>query len=411
MFPEDYENRMLEAIYEYNRIPLWIYNEKLKPKKSYFTVSPSAIAEKLSSHIDQTILKIANPDFDILSYENELYYCFSFRYGKERYYLMGGPILISGFFHPAVLKSLSFASRMNIKELEALAEMLPVLSLTPFCSALRTMMLLLKKEAPNIEEISNYRYSSLQDSLQRTFVHELFENREEDREHTPYSQELAILHCVREGNVEQLKSTFKALPETKYGNMSSNPLRQLFYGCIAATTLVTRYAIEGGMEEEAAFTLSDVYIKKMENCRTLFELNLLNEKMAVDFTLQVAKAKAAKQPVYSEPVSKCMEYIFLNIHNRISLDSLSKEVNLTPKYLSWLFHRETGMTLSAFIEEKRIQEAKNLLIYSNYSYNQISNYLSFNSQSYFISVFKKNTGITPKEYRRSFSRSSWEVKK
>jgi AraC-like DNA-binding protein len=131
--------------------------------------------------------------------------------------------------------------------------------------------------------------------------------------------------------------------------------------------------------------------------------------MAVDFTEQVAKVKTSNQTKYTEPKAKCIDYIFLNIHEKITLNTLAKEVNLTSKYLSFLFHKETKQTLSSFIEDRKINEAKNLLIYSQYSYSQISNDLSFNSHSYFISVFKKKVGMTPKDYRLRYSKSSWEV--
>ena len=273
------------------------------------------------------------------------------------------------------------------------------MTLASFSSQLRLLMRLLNRDPLTADEIGNHIYSSLQDSLKRNLTHELFENRSDLRVHTPYSYELAILNCVKEGNVAKLEATFKALPDTQYGNMSSNPLRQLFYGCIAATTLATRYAIEGGLDEETAFTLSDVYIRQMESCKTLYELNRLNEKMAVDFTEQVARIRAARQPVYTEAVARCVNYILLNIQQKITLDALADLTGLTPKYISHLFKKETGQTLSAFIETSRIEEAKNLLAYSKYSYSQISEYLSFSSHSYFISVFKKQTGVTPKDYR------------
>lgn len=64
-----------------------------------------------------------------------------------------------------------------------------------------------------------------------------------------------------------------------------------FYASIANTTLVTRYAIEGGLNEETAFSLSDVYIRKMEQCTDVDALMKLNEQMAIEFTLRVAEAK------------------------------------------------------------------------------------------------------------------------
>jgi AraC-like DNA-binding protein len=405
-----FEKLMIQALYDYNRIPLWILNKNLELHNCFFSDIALGYKEILSAHIDRLIVKISSPNFDILCHENELYYIFAFERNNETFYLLGGPMLLSGFYHVTEMRTLSFADNMNSDELKSLVEILPVISLTSFSSCLRIMMLLLKKGALSLDEISNYKFSNLQGSLNRTFIHELFENMEDYRIHTPYSDEIAVLNCVREGNIAGLESTYKTLPQIKYGNMSNNPLRLLFYGCIANTTLVTRYAIEGGLEEETAFTLSDIYIRQMENCRTLYELNILNEKMAVDFTKRVAEAKTSKQLSFKKPISKCIDYILRNLHNKITLNTLANEVNLAPKYLSCLFRKETGQTLSSFIEDKRIHEAKNLLTYSQYSYSDISHSLSFYSQSYFISIFKRKVGMTPKEYRERNAQSNWQVR-
>ncbi len=397
------ERLVIEELYDYNRIPLWILNTNLELQHSFFSDSSHDVKEILFTHMNGLTDKILNPSFDIFFYENELYYIFDFERNHQTFYLLAGPMLLSGFYHITQMRSLSFASNMDKKDLKFLVENLPVISFTSFSSCLRIIMLLLKNDAPSLEEISNYKCASLQGSLNRTFIHALFDNREDYRLHTPYSHELAVLNCVSEGNLARLQSTYKTLPQTKYGTMSNDPLRQLFYGCIANTTLVTRYAIEGGLDEETAFTLSDVYIKQMENCKTLYELNVLNERMAIDFTQRVANAKNLNQPIYTQPVTKCIHYILRNLHTKMTLNTLAKEVNLTPKYLSSLFRKETGQTLCSFIEDKRIKEAKDLLIYSQYTYSYISHYLSFYSQSYFISVFRKNVGMTPKEYRTKYS--------
>jgi len=403
----EYEKSMIQAFFDYNRIPMWLLDNRLKLTASFFPEVSETIKKELTTYMEILVDKISNPDFDILCYENDLYYIFAFQKDYETFHLLAGPMLLSGFYHKAEMHTLSFASCFRTKDLEILVETLPVVSLSSFSSCLRIMMLFFKKEAPLLDEILNFKFSSLQGSLKRTFIYEFFENMEEGSIHTPYIEELEVLNCVRDGNVNRLETTYKTLPRIKYGHMSNNPLRQLFYGCIANTTLVTRYAIEGGLEEESAFTLSDVYIKQMENCRTLYELNTVNEKMAVDFTYRVAESKNTKQPEYIKPITQCMDYICRNIHTRVSLELLSKEVSLTPKYLSWLFRKETGQTLSSFIESQKINQAKNLLIYSRYSCNDISQYLSYYSQSYFISIFKKNVGMTPNQYRNKCSRSEW----
>lgn len=400
------EKQMLQAIYDYSRVPIWIFNEDLSVEDSYFSDTIPKLKDILSSHFKSIISEASELDFDfdILCYKNELYYMFRINRRNRTFWVLGGPMLLSGFYHVTDIKQLSFADKLDSDTLGSIDEIIPVVSFTSFSSCLRLVMLALKKKPLSPDEIGDYKFFDLQGTLDRTFIRELFENTEDYQIHTPYSHEIALLNCVKEGNLERLESTYRTLPQIKYGNMSKNPFRQLLYGCIANTTLITRFAIEGGLDEETAFTLSDVYIRQMENCTTLYELDLLNEKMAVDFTQRVAELKASKINSYSKAVKMCIDYIHKNNHNKISLEMLANNVNLTPKYLSALFNKETGQTISAYIERSRINEAKNLLVFSAYSYSQICQSLSFCSQSYFISVFKKNIGITPKEYREKYAK-------
>ena len=244
-----------------------------------------------------------------------------------------------------------------------------------------------------------------ENDIRRHLVKEQFENIETARIHTSYRQEKAILECVKAGNLELLERTYRSSPAIRYGRMtsSSSPLKQLFYGSIANTTLITRYAIEGGVDEETAFSLSDIYIKKMERCRTCEELEQLNEQMAIDFTMQVADAQKKMRSHYSTPILQTMQLIYEHSHEKILLEDLAQTVGLSPKYLSALFKKETGQTISNYILSMRIEEAKYLLTYTDYTSSQISEYLAFHSQSYFIHLFKKATSLTPNQYRSRLS--------
>lgn len=79
-----------------------------------------------------------------------------------------------------------------------------------------------------------------------SLTHEMLENEENERIHTSYAQEKAILECVSNGDIHALENTYYSLPTTVYGKMTSSnsKLKLLFYASIANTTLVTRYAIE-----------------------------------------------------------------------------------------------------------------------------------------------------------------------
>ena len=92
---------------------------------------------------------------------------------------------------------------------------------------------------------------------------------------------------------------------------------------------------------------------------------------------------------------------------KISLDALADVSGLSPSYISKLFHSETGITIAQYIQNKRIDAAKNLLIFTEYTTTDIANYLNFSSESYFINVFRRNCGLTPKKFRALHYRSNF----
>lgn len=261
------------------------------------------------------------------------------------------------------------------------------------------MALILNNRAEENEEIATRPLANMDESFTNKYSRDFAEQRHEEMGHSTYMEERVILDLVRKGQIDQLEATYRAMPEIRYGHMSSNPLRQLFYGCIANTTLVTRAAIEGGLYEETAFTLSDLYIRRMELCKTTGELSQLNEQMGLDFTQQVNRIKTSFQEEVSRPVQQCVNYIEEHFQEKITLEDLALQVHLSSNYLSQLFKKEMKRSIHTYIVRRRIEEAKRLLHYTDYSYSEISALLAFHSQSHFIQVFKKYTEMTPKIYR------------
>lgn len=76
---------------------------------------------------------------------------------------------------------------------------------------------------------------------------------------------------------------------------------------------------------------------------------------------------------------------------------------LNTDYLSRIFKKEKGISISNYIIQKRVEEAKKLLTQSTLPINTVSLYVGYSNFSYFTKMFKDNTGYAPLEYRRSFS--------
>ena len=96
----------------------------------------------------------------------------------------------------------------------------------------------------------------------------------------------------------------------------------------------------------------------------------------------------------------CIDYIQEHLDERIRMEDLCRLTSLSSAYLSRLFKKETGVAVSRYILLKKIDTARNMLLYSEYPIIRISDTLAFPSQSYFTHVFSKECGITPGEVRK-----------
>lgn len=169
------------------------------------------------------------------------------------------------------------------------------------------------------------------------------------------------------------------------------------YHLIVATAIITRLCVEAGMEMERAFRLSDFYILKLDNIYSLQEVVDLYNRMVLDFTGKMRLL--AKMAGTSQHVTDCIEYIYVHIQERVTVDDLALHTGLSPSHLSRLFKKEAGISISDYIREKKVEKAQELLRFCDFSLIEISNYLSFSSQSHFTQMFREFTGMTPKKYR------------
>ncbi|MGE7695157.1 AraC family transcriptional regulator [Lysinibacillus sp. NPDC094177] len=217
--------------------------------------------------------------------------------------------------------------------------------------------------------------------------------------HTNLYYEKILLDYVKNGRKEKLNEliNYSIVGETELGVLSKQShIRSVQNLMITGIALICRAAIEGGLNEETAFTLSDFYIQKLEDQGNLLSILSLMEEAIYDFTDRVSKSNKDK---YSATITTCQHYIDNHIYREVTLDQLAEICHLSPNYLSSLFKKEVGISISEYIQQQRIDEAKRLLTFTNYPILDIGSLLNFTDQSYFIKIFKKFTGITPKQYR------------
>lgn len=246
---------------------------------------------------------------------------------------------------------------------------------------------------------------STRKEIDQKLAYTAFLNRENNIRHHHYNEEMLQFHYLKEGDMRAVPEAVRIFSSKTMGHLSDHHIRNLKYLFVATISLVTRFAIEGGMEPETAYNLSDLYIQKMDLCETEEQITALHQEMFAHFTKQVADSRRRK--VISKPVLLCLDYIYYHLYEKITVTNLGEYVHLNPKYLSSVFKKELGITVSEYIIEKRLEAARNMLKFSEYSYSEISSILAFSSQSHFISIFKKNTGLTPAQYRNKYFRTGF----
>ena len=224
--------------------------------------------------------------------------------------------------------------------------------------------------------------------------------------HAEYNAELEFYSHIRDGNINKVRElcTESLMTKEGLGVLSADKLRNIKYHFTITTAIVARYCIEGGMEHSVAYSLSDYYIRRADELKTVEEVTDLHPIMCEDYTKRMRALR--KRKICSKPVAVCMDYICDNLHNDISLESIAEVAKLNPCYLSRIFKKEAGVGVKQYIQAKRIETAANMLVYTNYSIADISTTLAFADQSYFGQIFKKHMGVTPREYRRINFRKS-----
>jgi AraC family transcriptional regulator, transcriptional activator of pobA len=88
-----------------------------------------------------------------------------------------------------------------------------------------------------------------------------------------------------------------------------------------------------------------------------------------------------------------------NNQKNLSLSDYAKMIGITPNHLTQTVKLLTGKTSSQIVKAKQLLEIKRLLVHTNLNVSEIANQLNFEDQSYFTKSFKRETGITPLQYR------------
>ena len=215
--------------------------------------------------------------------------------------------------------------------------------------------------------------------------------------HGTWQMERQMMDAFKKGDIKAFDHATKAMSMEQIGDIGNgDPLRQAKNAGIVFTTMLSRTAIEAGVSPEGSYNMSDYYMQRIEASRFISDVYQILDEMKTVYFQRVRLVIGTKQ--YSAAVRTAIEYIHTHVSEKINLDEIAKEAGYTAYYLSGKFQKEVGESINSYIRRVKIDVARIMMETGRWNTVDIAEQLSFSSPSYFASIFRKYTGMTPTEY-------------
>lgn len=229
------------------------------------------------------------------------------------------------------------------------------------------------------------------------FMNDLSEN---EIEYSFYREQKLML-AISTGNRELLQEIWNTdypFKKSFYGNpiILDDELRSRKNGMVIRNTLCRIAAGNGGVTPIHLHYISEKYAIKIEQATSIEYLNKqLTWEMFEEYCDLVLNFSTSN---YSQTIKDIVAYIATHLNEEITLTSIADQFHINNAHLSRKFKKETGFTVSDYVNHQRVDLAKLLFQDKTKSVLEVSDQVGFNSSSYFSKTFKKITGESPVEY-------------
>jgi AraC-like DNA-binding protein len=324
------------------------------------------------------------------------------------------PVLIDEeypvYYAVVVSKKYSFIiGPVNVERKSGNKSAIPFCEYELFCEEVLLLFNLLTGEELTYSELNMKNYMSHErlEKIEKEASRLQFNYHENTKVHNPYDREVREMMGIKTGDVSGLISSIDEVFQGEYGVLSKNRLRSAKNLGIVGLAISARAAISGGMPAEEAFSINDSLILEVDKAQSIGEVENIVRYGKIKYANLVCALNEKKQE--NVIVEACKNLIFQRLHSKIIIKELANELHVSLEYLSALFKKTEQITISEYILKEKIKLSRNLLIYSEYSIEEIGLYLGFSSQSHFGKVFKKYTGVTPNMYRKRNAKKEFKI--
>lgn len=212
-----------------------------------------------------------------------------------------------------------------------------------------------------------------------------------------YHLEDKVLDAISHGNTSKALALAETMGAVRFAPRAGSELRDRKNLSITLNSLLRRSAYESGVHPFYIDVVSSNYARLIEQCRTLTDVFEITPYMIRSYCDLVKNRSMAS---YSEPVRQILVTVDASLTGDLSLKRFADELFLNTSYLSTLFKKEVGMTLTDYVTKNRIEYAKKLLKSTTLSIQDIAIQSGIPDIHYFTRLFRREVGMSPREWRK-----------
>lgn len=211
-----------------------------------------------------------------------------------------------------------------------------------------------------------------------------------------YHIEDKLLDAVSRGNTAKALSVYETMGSIRFAARTTDELRNRKNFMLTFNSLLRRTAYEAGVHPFYIDAVSSNYASLLEQSSSIREITDITPYMIQSYCRLVEDRSMVS---YSEPIRQILVTIDASLTGDLSLKRFANELFLNTSYLSNLFKKEVGVTLTDYVNKNRIEYAKKLLKSTTLSIQDIAVRSGISDIHYFTRLFRRETGMSPRDFR------------
>ncbi|WP_010281411.1 helix-turn-helix domain-containing protein [Bacillus timonensis] len=374
-------------IYVLNQEGQFSYRQELFELPSFMRETHETIIAKLSQVEEEQVYNF--------NYEWDLQFlCYSLKVQGLKLYILLGPYyeMAPDFYKLTREHQLSHNQSEALRDV---AKKIPIVTgekTNSFASVLQHFRRLMENDATTQIIVSNAKNQDLKNT-NNTDAEEV------ELVQLRYEIEKNFLRAVENGDKKQaLQLISSNNPLFSFAERFPNqPIRRVKNNLIVMNTLLRTAARNSKVPSIMVHRISEGYAFKIEQASKLGKLYQIEDQMIGEYC-DLVQSNTLKQ--FSIMIQKVIEHITNYYDQPLRIETLAEKVETHASHLSRKFKEETGYTITSYQQMLRINQAKYLLKSEKLSIEEISWLVGYDDPSYFTRVFKKESGMTPTQYRQ-----------